>query len=156
MGEFKDLLKTRRRVKDSEKELKTIGEAIEQRGRKTIKLPYLSDKKTGEMMVTEKRLSKKVPKMAKIYRGRRNRLIGKTGGKALLAGAALYGGNKLIEHYDSSPEKYEKRAGYPGRVADSLSRLVNFGRGSSEIKRSATKAAKGITREIKKTTPDKN
>ena len=155
MGEFKNMLKARNSAKQSQKEYDTLGKAIKERGKKTVKVPHFSDKKTGQLMVDKKRLGRKIPRVLKVYKGRRNRLAGKVGGiagKVMLAGAALYGGKKLIDDYDASNEKY---AGYGSRVADSFSRLTNFRRRSNEVRVSAQKAGNMIKKELKKVKPDK-
>lgn len=152
MGEFKDMLKARSRTESYKKEHNTINQAIEERGKKTIKIPNYSDKKTGGMMIERKNLSKRIRRVGKLYRGRRNKLVAKTGGKALLLGGALYGGKVLLDSYDKSQEKY---AGYVSRVADSLSRSANFGRGIGEMKLSVQKAGKLIKKELSKKKPSK-
>ena len=153
MGDFRKILKAKDKLKTSQKEYDTLGKAIEERGSKTIKTPYFSDKKTGELMIDKNKLGKRIPRIKKVYIARRNRMGKSLAGKALLAGAAYYGGKKLIEEYDSTHDKY---AGYPGRVADSFSRLVNFTRKSNEVKASGQKAAKQIVTELKRAKPDTN
>ncbi len=152
MGEFKDLRKIKRKAKEADSDAKTLGKAIEERGRKTIKLPHLSDKETGRMMVSQGRLSRKSSRLSKIYKKKRNIFVGKTGAKAVLAGAAAYGGKRLYDNYNNS---IEKQAGYIKRLKDSLGRTLNFTRKSNEIKASSDKARRGIERELKKKKPDK-
>ncbi len=151
MGEFNDVLKTRKRLKQSKNEVETLGKAIGERGRKTVKVPYFSDKDTGKLMIDRKNLSRKVRRMSKVYKNKRNLFAAKAGGKALLAGAVAYGGKKLLDDYDSSNEKY---AGYPARVKESFGRLVNLRRHSNEVKASAQKAGRMLKKELKKKKPD--
>ena len=151
MGEFKNIRNMRRNAKSAESEMKTLGKAIEERGNKTIKIPNISDRKTGKMMIEHRNLSKRAPKMMESYIKKRNRFIGKTGLKAALVGAAAYGGKRLADDYDKSTEKY---AGYVKRVGDSLSRKLNFTRKINEIKVSAKEAGKAIKKELRKDKPD--
>ena len=153
MGEFKDVLKARRESERAKKDYDTLGKAIKDRGNKTVKVPYFSDRKTGELMVDKKNLSKKIRRVGKVYKSRRNRLIGGVGGKALLLGAAAYGAKTLVDDYDKRTEKY---ASYPSRVAESFGRLVNLTRKSNEVKASSQKAVRGISEELKKIKPNKN
>lgn len=151
MGEFKNVLKVRNKAKQTEKELENLNKAIRDRGERTLKVPHLSDKKTGEMMIDSKRLSRHASRLSNLYKRKRNIFVGKTGAKAALAGTAIYGGKKLLDEYGSVNDK---QAGYLKRVADSASRLFNFSRKSAEIKDSARKATKEITKELKRKKPD--
>lgn len=153
MGEFKDMLKARRKSERAKTDYDTLGKAIKDRGNRTFKAPYFSDRKTGELMIDKKNLSKRIRRLGKVYKGRRNRLIGGVAGKTLLLGAAAYGAKTLVDDYDSRTEKY---ASYPGRVAESFGRLVNLARKSNEVKASSQKAVRGITKELKKPKPNKN
>ena len=153
MGEFKDVLKAKNRMKQTDKEVATLGKAIEERGNKTIfKAPYLSDRKTGKLMVEKKTLARKAKRIQKVYKGRRNKMLRGVGGKALLAGGALYGGKILFDDYNSR----EKYASYPSRAGESFARLFNWTRKSNEVKASSQKAAREITKELKKLKPNKN
>ena len=153
MSRFKEVMTARKNAKDAEKEVGTLGKAINERGQRTVKVPYFSDKKTGKMMIEKKDLSRKVPRLKTIFKSKRNRFVGKTGGKALLLAGAMYGGKTLIDDYERSNEKY---AGYVSRVGDSASRLLKWTRRSNEVKSSSIKAGKQLKEELKRIKPDKN
>lgn len=151
MGEFKNIHKLKTRSKEVAEDASVLKEKIQRRGSKTIKIPNFSDKKTGELILKQKSTARTADKLMSMYKRKRNAYIGKTGGKVALVGAAMYGGQKLIDNYDGSPEKY---AGYTNRTKDSIKRVFSFGRTSKEIRSSAHKADRDLKRELRRKKPN--
>ncbi len=151
MGEFKNIRKLKARSKEVAEDAEILGEKIKRRGSRTIKIPNASDKKTGDLILKQKRTTRTADKLMSMYKRKRNAYMGKTGGKLALVGAAMYGGKRLIDDHNSETEKY---AGYGRRVKDSLGRTFSFGRTSKEIGASARKAERDLKRALRKKDPD--
>ncbi len=151
MGEFKNIRKLKARSKEVAEDAEILGEKIKRRGSRTIKIPNASDKKTGDLILKQKKTARTAGKLMNMYKRKRNAYVGKTGGKIALVGAAMYGGKRLIDDHNSETEKY---AGYGKRVKDSLGRTLSFGRTSKEIGASARKAERDLKRALRKKDPD--
>ncbi len=151
MGEFKNIRKLKTRSKEVAGDAEILGEEIKRRGSKTIKIPNASDKKTGDLILKQKRTARTADKLMGLYRRKRNAYMGRAGGKLALVGAAMYGGKRLIDDHNDGTEKY---AGYGRRVKDSLSRVFSSGRTSKEIRSSARKAERDLERTLRRKNPD--